>query len=240
MPTVLVTGAGRGLGLEFSRQYSAEGWRVLACARAPLASEALQAIIAASNRRVSSHVVEMTDLASIEALGRELAAESIDVLINCAGTMGTGNFAAQGLSSDAFGGSNFDDWLRVYRTNVIGPMKMAETFVEQLARSEQKKIVTLTSILGSMAKNRVGGMYSYRASKAAVNAIMRSMAIDLGKKYGIIATPLHPGWVRTDMGGPRADVEIGDSVTGMRSVIASLTAERAGRYWMYNGEELPW
>lgn len=240
MPTVLVTGAGRGLGLELVRQYAADGWRVLACARAPQTSSALQGIIATGSGRVSAHTVDVANLASIEALGRELVGESIDVLINCAGTMGSASFATHGLSVDRFGSSDFEDWLRVYRINVIGPMKMAETFVKQVARSEQKKLVTLTSILGSMTKNTVGGLYSYRASKAAVNAMMRSMAIDLGKQYGIIAAPLHPGWVRTEMGGPRADIDAVTSVTGMRRVIAGLCAEQAGRYWMYNGEELPW
>ena len=240
MPTVLVTGAGRGLGLELVRQYAADGWRVLACARAPQTSSALQGIIATGSGRVSAHTVDVANLASIEALGHELVGESIDVLINCAGTMGSASFATHGLSVDRFGSSDFEDWLRVYRINVIGPMKMAETFVKQVARSEQKKLVTLTSILGSMTKNTVGGLYSYRASKAAVNSMMRSMAIDLGKQYGIIAAPLHPGWVRTEMGGPRADIDAVTSVTGMRRVIAGLCAEQAGRYWMYNGEELPW
>ena len=240
MPTVLVTGASRGLGLELVRQYGADGWRVFACARAPRTSAALSAVVGQCGGRVSQHTVDVLDLASIDALGRELTAESIDVFINCAGTMGGGNFAKQGLAIDRFGSADFDDWMRVYRTNVIGPMKLAETFVEQVARSEQKKLITLSSILGSTAKNTIGGLYSYRASKAAVNAIMRSMAIDLRKQYQIIAIPLHPGWVRTEMGGPKADIDAVASVTGMRSVIAGLTADQAGRFWMYSGEELPW
>jgi NAD(P)-dependent dehydrogenase (short-subunit alcohol dehydrogenase family) len=109
-----------------------------------------------------------------------------------------------------------------------------------VASSEQKKIVTLTSILGSIELNKIGGLYAYRASKAAVNAIMRSMAIDLGKHHGIAATALHPGWVRTDMGGPRADIDAPESAAGMRKVIAQLTLKNAGRYWMYDGSELPW
>jgi NAD(P)-dependent dehydrogenase (short-subunit alcohol dehydrogenase family) len=119
-------------------------------------------------------------------------------------------------------------------------MKMAEAFVGHVAKSQQKKIVTLTSVLGSVAGNNFGGLYAYRASKAAVNAIMKSMSIDLAKSHGIIAAPLHPGWVKTDMGGPKADIDAVTSVSGMRQVIAGLTPERAGRYWMYNGAELPW
>ena len=240
MPTVLVTGAARGLGLEFARQYHADGWRVLACARAPQSATGLQSLAAASTRLVSVHALDVADHASVDTLASQLGETSIDVLINCAGTMGGGSFAAQGLSFGRFGSSDYDDWIKVLRVNVLGPMKMAEAFVEHVARSEQKKIITLTSILGSIGRNTQGGLYAYRASKAAVNAIMRSLALDLGKQRGIIATPIHPGWVRTDMGGPKADIDAATSVSGMRAVISGLTAERAGRYWMYNGDELPW
>jgi NAD(P)-dependent dehydrogenase (short-subunit alcohol dehydrogenase family) len=119
-------------------------------------------------------------------------------------------------------------------------MKMAEAFVQQVARSGQKKIVSLTSIVGSIAKNNVGSLYSYRGSKAALNAVMKSLAIDLGRKHQIIAIPLHPGWARTEMGGPKADIDATTSVAGMRAVIAGLDKSKAGRFWMYNGEELPW
>jgi NAD(P)-dependent dehydrogenase (short-subunit alcohol dehydrogenase family) len=119
-------------------------------------------------------------------------------------------------------------------------MKMAEAFVEQVARSQQKKIVTLTSMLGSIALNRIGSLYAYRASKAAVNAMMKSMAIDLAKSHGIAATALHPGWVRTDLGGPNADIDVVTSVAGMRRVIAALDTGNAGRFMVHDGSELPW
>ena len=239
MPMVLITGAGRGLGLELTRQYSADGWQVLACVRTPEKATQLQAL-AKTSGRVVLHALDVTDHAAVDALAAKLAGTAIDVLLNCAGSMGAGSFATEGLTFGNFGSSNYPDWLEVFRLNVLAPMKMAEAFVSQVAASEQKKIVTLTSVLGSMAKNTVGGFYAYRASKAAVNAVMRSMSVDLGKSHGIIATPLHPGWVRTEMGGPRADIDAVTSVSGMRKVIAQLTLERAGRYWMYNGEELPW
>jgi NAD(P)-dependent dehydrogenase (short-subunit alcohol dehydrogenase family) len=169
-----------------------------------------------------------------------LAGRPIDVLINSAGTMGNGSFAEQGLQFGKFGSSDYPDWERVFRINVLGPMKMAEAFVEHVARSPQKKIVTLTSILGSIEKNRIGGLYAYRASKAAVNAIMRSMAIDLVRSHGIKSTALHPGWVRTDMGGPHADIDAPTSARGMKELIARLDETMVGRYWMYDGSELPW
>lgn len=239
MPTVLVTGASRGLGLEFTRQYAAAGWQVLACARDPAGATALRGT-AASSGRVSLHALDVEDHGSIDRLASQLADASIDVLINSAGTMGDGNFAAQGLAFGRFGSTDYADWERVLRINVLGPMKMAEAFVAQVARSEQRKIVTLTSILGSIARNTRGSLYAYRSSKAAVNAVMKSMAIDLAAAHGIAATAIHPGWVRTDMGGPRADIEAPASVEGMRRVIDALSVENAGRYWMYDGSTLPW
>ena len=243
MPTVLITGAGRGLGLEMARQYLADGWQVVAGARSPERCPELQAVKAEANKlEVQLEIValDVTDHAAIDALAEKLRGRPIDVLINSAGTMGAGNFAAQGVSFGKFGRSDFPDWEQTLRINTIGPMKLAEAFVTHVAQSEQKKIVSLTSILGSMTKNTIGGLYAYRASKAALNAVMRSLAIDLGRKYQIIAIPIHPGWVRTDMGGPRADIDAVTSVSGMRSVIAGLDLAKAGRYWMYNGEELPW
>lgn len=242
MPTVLVTGANRGLGLELVRQYAADGWHVIACARDPARAPELGAIAAAARApaHVEVHALDVEDHAAIDALARRLDGRAIDVLINCAGTMGQGSFAAEGLTFGRFGGSDFDDWTRTLRINAIAPMKMAEAFVEHVARSEQKKIVNVTSIIGSIAKNQIGGLYAYRASKAALNAITRSLAIDLARTHGIVATVLHPGWARTDMGGPRADIDATTSVTGMRRVIAGLDREKAGRYWMYDGSELPW
>lgn len=244
MPTVLVTGAGRGLGLEFARQYAAEGWQVIGTVRDPAKATALAALATASGSRVRMETMDVTDHASIDALAQRLTLHGaplpIDVLINSAGTMGAGSFAQSGVAFGRFGSSDFADWEYVFRVNVIGPMKMAEAFVAHVAASEQRRIVSLSSILGSIEKNQIGGLYAYRASKAALNAIMRSLAIDLGRKYQIRAAAIHPGWVRTDMGGPRADLDAATSVAGMRRVIDGLDAERAGRFWMYDGSELPW
>lgn len=240
MPTVLITGASRGLGLEFVRQYSARGWRVFAGVRDPRAATTLTPLCGAAGSDVEIHPLDVMDHASIDRLATTLRGVPIDVLINSAGTMGRGDFATEGLGFGRFGHSNFEDWADVFRLNVMGPMKMAEAFADHVAASQGKKIVTLTSILGSIEKNRIGSLYAYRASKAAVNAIMRSMSIDLAKSHRIAATAIHPGWVRTDMGGPRADIDAETSIAGMIRVIDALTIESAGRYWMYDGSELPW
>ena len=240
MPTILITGTSRGLGLECVRQYAAADWQVLACARRPADSVDLVALAADYPQRIRLLTLDVTDHAAVDRLAVALEATPIDVLLNSAGTMGSGSFARDGLAFGSFGNSDFEDWAQVLRLNVLGSMKMAEAFVTHVARSEQKKIVTLTSMLGSVANNRIGGLYAYRASKAAVNAIMKSMSIDLAKSHGIAATALHPGWVRTELGGPNADIDAATSVAGMRRVIDALTLANAGRFWVYDGSELPW
>ncbi len=240
MPTVLVTGAGRGLGLEFARQYANERWQVLACARDPHASAELTTLAEQSSGRVELHTLDLLDFATIDALAQQLADRAIDVLINNAGTMGSRSSARDALALSKFGASDYADWERMFRINAFAPMKMAEAFIGHIARSEHKKLISVTSIMASMTRNSIGGLYGYRASKAALNAIVRSLGIDLGRKFGVTAVVIHPGWVRTAMGGERADIDAPTSVSGMRRVIAGLTKEHGGRFWMYDGSELPW
>ncbi len=234
MDTVLITGANRGLGLEFARQYAGDGWRVLACSRRP--SPAL-AGLAGLQREVKVLALDVTDHAQIERLSAELAEVAIDVLINNAGTMGKTSFGAGAIEDQNFGATDYEDWDRMFRTNVAGPMKVSEAFIQHVARGRQKKIVTLTSMLGSMGLNTSGGLYGYRASKAAVNSIMRSMSIDL-LKHDILAVAVHPGWVSTEMGGSRAPVGVVESVTAMRKLIISLSRADLGRVIAYDGEPL--
>jgi NAD(P)-dependent dehydrogenase (short-subunit alcohol dehydrogenase family) len=239
MPTVLVTGAARGLGLEFVRQYAAAGWRVLAAVRTPANAAELAAVAGDAAGRVTVHRVDVADSASVAALATELRDVKIDVLLNNAGTMGAQSFAKAGPTVQRFGHSDYDDWEQMFRVNVLGPMRMAEAFVGHVEASERRVIATLTSIVGSIAGNNFGGMYAYRSTKAGANAIMKSMALDLARR-GIVAVPIHPGWARTDMGGPNAPVDPKDSVAGVIRVIDGLTKEQAGRFLQYDGTELPW
>lgn len=238
MPTLLVTGAARGLGLEFVRQYSAEGWRIHACARDPQSAE-LASLAAASGGRVTTHRLDVAETSSIAALAAELAGAKIDVLLNNAGTMGAQSFAKGGTTIQRFGHSDYADWEQMFRINTFGPMRMAEAFVEQVAASDRKVIATLTSIVGSIGGNNFGGLYAYRSTKAAANAVMRSMGLDLARR-GIVAVPIHPGWARTEMGGPNAPVDPVDAVRGVRAVIEGLTKEKAARFWQFDGAEAPW
>lgn len=236
MPTILITGANRGLGLALVKHYLDAGWFVHGVARS---TNAEINDLDSRHDRFRLHRLDITDDAAVTALGASLAEEAIDVLLLSAGTMGKKDFAADGLTSSAFGLSEPEDFAQIYRVNAIAPMRMAEVLVEQVARSEQKKIVALTSVMGSIGGNAIGGLYGYRASKAALNALMRAMAIDL-KHRGIIAVPLHPGWVRTAMGGPKADLSVAESIAGITRMIEGLEPSDAGRFMAYDGTELPW
>jgi len=236
MPTVLVTGANRGLGLEFTAQYAGLGWRVIACSRSP--SPALDAL-AAVQSSIVLRSLDVLDHAAIEALAREMQNEAIDVLLNNAGVYGKLGFMDGGVAQQAFGATDFENWEQVLRVNVFGAMKMSEAFVEHVASSDQKKIITLSSMLGSMGLNTQGGMYAYRTSKAAVNMMMHSMGTDLAER-GILAVAMHPGWARTDMGGENADIAPAEGAQGVIEVIAKLDRSHLGQLNAYDGNPLPY
>lgn len=232
MKTTLITGASRGIGLEFCRQYAVDGWRVLACCRLPEKADGLNRLAAQYPDLVKVHALDVADHVEIERLTQVLAGESIDLLINNAGIY-------PGSDKGGFGHTDYAEWLLAFRVNTMAPLKMAEAFAAQIARSKQKTIVTITSMMGSIADNGSGGSYLYRSSKAAVNMVVKSLAIDL-KQLGITAVVLHPGWVQTDMGGPNALISAEQSVSGIRKVISKLTPADSGRFFAYDGKEIPW
>lgn len=221
MPTVLITGASRGIGREFARQYEAGGWRVIATCRDP------------SKYDLEGEVysLDVTDPDSVAALHRDLYGEDIDLLINNAGIYGP-----RGLE---FGSLDYDAWEEVLRTNLLGAMRVAEAFAHHLAASEKKKMVFISSKVGSIADNSSGGSYIYRSSKTALNMAVKSLSLDLSGK-GVICLMLHPGWVQTDMGGASALIDAATSVAGMRAVIDRASAADSGRFFNYDGNELPW
>lgn len=232
MKTTLITGANRGIGLEFSRQYAADGWRVLACSRYPEKSDALRKLAARHPEQIKIHALDVADHVQIERLAQLLADESIDLLINNAGINPDSD-------KGGFGHTDYAEWIQAFRINTMAPLKMAETFATQIARGEQKTIVAITSKMGSIADNSGGGSYLYRTSKVAVNMVVKSLAIDL-KPIGITAVVFHPGWVKTDMGGPNALISAEQSVSGIRQVIASLTIADSGKFFGYDGQVIPW
>lgn len=227
MPTVLITGANRGLGLEFARQYQADGWDVIATCRDPATAPDLAATGAAV------HSLDVTDDTAIQALGQTLAGRPIDVLINNAGI-----YPAKGPQG-SFGDVPVDPWMDCLRTNVIAPWKMAETFIDHLLKTERPVLATISSKMGSIGDAASPGSVIYRSSKTAVNRVVKSLAIELGPR-GIICLSLHPGWVLTDMGGPNAWITPDTSITGLRGLIAQATPADNGRFYAYDGQEIPW
>jgi NAD(P)-dependent dehydrogenase (short-subunit alcohol dehydrogenase family) len=238
MPSILITGANRGLGFGLAKLYVADGWRVFACCRNPDSASELSAVADASNGSLTLHKVDVEDHASIDSLAASLKDQPIDVLLNVAGYYGKIIVTDPGGLQE-FGTSDYSEWDKTMRINVYGPMKMAEALIDNVIASDQKKLVTLSSVIGSIGGNNVGKIYPYRASKAAVNAIMKSMAVDF-KEKGVTAIPMHPGWVRTEMGGPVADIDADTSTAGMKKVIDGLTLADSGKYMVYDGSELPW
>lgn len=232
MNTVLITGTSRGIGLEFVRQYAIDGWRVIASTRNPSTASDLNQLLSQFPDNIQVHALDVADHAQIEQLSRELAGETIDLLINNAGVYPV----ARGSS---FHQIDYDGWRYAFEVNAMAPLKMADAFCHQLVKSKLKKIVTITSKMGSVADNTSGGSYVYRSSKSAVNIVMKSLAIDLESK-GVIVALLHPGWVRTDMGGPNALISTEKSVTGMRQVIADLIHTDSGKFFAYDGQIVPW
>ncbi len=226
MATVLITGASKGIGLEFARQYAAEGNRVLATCRAPETAAELGAL----EGEVSVHKLDVTDLPGIEALARALESEAIDILINNAGMLTSGQRA---------GGIDFTAWVEELKVNTIGPIAVARAFLPHLRRGTGRRMAFLSSTLASIGENTSGAYMLYRSSKAGLNAAVRSLAIDT-RADGMIVLLLHPGWVRTDMGGPNAPVAARDSVEGLRRVIAAAGPKDSGRFLGFDGREIPW
>jgi NAD(P)-dependent dehydrogenase (short-subunit alcohol dehydrogenase family) len=224
MPSVLITGASRGIGLEFARQYAREGWRVLATCRDPARADKLRA--AAPSALMLR--LDVTDHARVTALGHELAKETIDVLIANAGV-----YLDKGLPLAALARSA---WEESFAVNTVGPMVCAAAFLPHVARSEERKMVALGSAAASITQIRYGGGYAYRASKAALHESWRTLAFDHPE---IIATVVSPARVRTDM-NPEAPLAPEDSVRGLRQVIARLTKAESGAFLRYDGSVLPW
>jgi NAD(P)-dependent dehydrogenase (short-subunit alcohol dehydrogenase family) len=227
MPTVMISGASRGLGLEFARQYLAQGWRVIATCRTPADVGAL----AEMKGTVEVHPLDVADHATIVSLAGVLDGQAIDLLVNNAGIYGP-------RPAD-LGTIDYHGWGEVMRVNVMGPLKVAELFTEHVARSGLKLMVAISSRRGSIADNDSGGAYIYRSSKAALNAVMKSLSVDL-KARGIAVVAFHPGWVATDMGGAGAALNAPESVTAMVKAIAALGPKDSGRFINYDGTEVPW
>jgi len=222
--TVLITGANRGLGLEFARQLHAAGAEVIGTARRPEAADALRAL------GVRVEQLDVADAASVAALAESLAGEAIDVILNNAGI-----FPARG----SFETEDPAEVLHVLDVNTVGPLRVTQALLPNLRRGHRKLVMNMSSGLGSIANNQRGSSAAYRSSKAALNMLTRTLAADLASE-NFICVAMSPGWVRTDMGGERANLSPAESIAGMLAVLAPLTTADSGRYLNYDGSELPW
>jgi NAD(P)-dependent dehydrogenase (short-subunit alcohol dehydrogenase family) len=228
---VLITGASRGIGLEMVKYGIEQNWRIFACCRHPQQADSLLAVAKLANGRVSVHVADMDELATVQALAYELRNEAIDILINNAGVYGS--------DKNRFGNVDVTSWLNTFQVNSIAPLKVAEALIEQVRMGDKKVIACISSKMGSMADNGSGGSYIYRSSKAALNAVVKSMAVDL-KSDGIKCVALHPGWVKTEMGGPNAEITTRECVTSLFNIILSLQPGDSGRFIDIDGTDIPW
>jgi NAD(P)-dependent dehydrogenase (short-subunit alcohol dehydrogenase family) len=175
--------------------------------------------------------MDVTDAESVQNATTQLKDVAIDVLINSAGIAG--------VSGQKTGNVDYESWAQVLNVNTMGPLRVVESFSDHIARSERNLVITITSGMGSLADNTSGGSIAYRSSKAAVNMVMRSAAIDLAPR-GITCVLVNPGWVRTDMGGPKAPLSPQESVTAMRRLIDTFGPNQSGKFYNYDGREYPW
>jgi NAD(P)-dependent dehydrogenase (short-subunit alcohol dehydrogenase family) len=226
-----MTGANRGLGFEFARQYLADGCQVYAACRNPQSASELRRLADASDDKLQILALDVIDPVSVQAAAAKLDRQAIDLLLNNAGIGGP--------RGQSVGNIDYEAWAKVLDVNTMGPLRVSEAFVDHVAQSERKLIVTITSGMGSLADNTSGGAYAYRSSKAAVNMVMRSLAIDLAPR-GIACVVINPGWVLTDMGGPHATLTTAESVKKLRRLIETLGPGQSGKFFNYDGREYAW
>jgi NAD(P)-dependent dehydrogenase (short-subunit alcohol dehydrogenase family) len=232
MPSVLVTGSNRGLGLEWVRQYAANGWRVYATCRNPEAAADLRQL-AERHPGISLHRMDITLQDEILSLAAGFAGEPIDILLNNAGVY------LEKFDDPVGVPLRYDDWLRTLEVNTLGAVRVTEAFIEHVARGNRRLVVAISSHMGSITEIGSPRGYYYRSSKAALNASMKGLSLEF-KPRGIGVLLLHPGWVQTRMGGPGAPLPAYESVSGMRTLVDRFRPSDNGRFLRYDGTEIPW
>ncbi|RXJ73256.1 short-chain dehydrogenase [Veronia nyctiphanis] len=228
MKTVLITGANRGIGLEFVKQCLKSQFRVFATYRDAKSADTLIKLLDKEDR-LTLIQFDVTNYKALPDLVKQLPA--IDILINNAGYFGPKGYG--------FGNTDEEEWRQVLEINTIAPLKLIEAVYPNLMAGSGRKIACLSSKVGSMKENTSGGGYIYRSSKAALNSVVKSLSNDLSNDdFTVLA--LHPGWVKTDMGGPNALIDVEESVAGLMSVILDSDIAQSGKFLNFDGNELPW
>lgn len=228
----VVTGANRGIGLELVKQLSERGDSVEACARNPRDAADLQAL---AGDRVHIHPLDVTSPSSVHALARALDGVPIDILFNVAGVYGGPSQSIRQMADDLA----LQDVADTYQVNAMGPLRMSVALLPNVRRGTAKKLVHVTSGMGSISDNTSGGYYAYRMSKAALNMMSRSLAVDL-KSEGITSVVINPGWVQTDMGGRSAPTPVSESVRGILREVDRATVADSGEFLNWRGNRYAW
>lgn len=230
MATVLITGTNRGIGLEFAKQFIARGDTLLATCR-DIASATELDRLKVNNEKLQIFELDVSSQESMESLPEKLEGQAIDIFINNAGVYGP--------RDSEFGNVSTGEWAKVFQINAKAPMILTQLLIENLHDGFEKKLIYISSKMGSIDDNKGGGSYVYRSSKAALNAVAKCIAVDLGNS-GYSVAVLHPGWVQTDMGGPNALIDTGTSVSNMINVIDNLNTQNSGSFFNYDGVIIPW
>jgi NAD(P)-dependent dehydrogenase (short-subunit alcohol dehydrogenase family) len=225
----VVTGASRGIGLEFVKQLAARGDEVEASAR-DLSQAAELRVLAAKHEKVRLHAVDVRDDASVLAMAAKIGGAAVDVLVNNAGVMG---------KMTSLENVDLADAMATFDANALGPIRVTRALLSNLKQSERPRVAHITSGMGSIGDNSSGGAYGYRMSKAALNMANKSMSIDL-RERGIVSVVVNPGWVQTDMGGGGAPTPVDESVARMIAIFDELTIVRTGAFIDYRGGTIEW
>ncbi len=231
MPSILITGANRGIGFELAKQYQKAGWQVFACCRNPLTAYDLKALNTRANNPIAIIHLDVANPENIKQLPSLVRVHALDILFNNAGVWEP--------NQGGFGTVAAEDWLEVFKVNTIAALLIAQVLIKPIANSELKIIANMSSGMASISGNTEGNAYAYRSSKAALNAITKSMAIDL-KAQEVTVVAIDPGWVQTDMGGANAPTTPIDAVSGIREVLERVSLQESGSYIRYNGQMVPW
>ncbi|MBT7671783.1 MAG: SDR family oxidoreductase [Proteobacteria bacterium] len=227
---VFITGANRGIGLELTRQYLAAGQMVFASARDP-STKGLSQLIDRYPNNLKTVMLDVTDESNIQTVVDSLEGTSIDLLINNAGLFHS--------KHEDFSSLNADTWIEEFRVNSISPFLVTRALKSNLESANSGVVGMISSKMGSMGDNQSGGSYSYRSSKAALNAVSVSLANDLSA-LDISVVALHPGWVQTDMGGPNGLIDVETSASGLKAILDKAGKAESGKFYDYSGKQLPW
>jgi NAD(P)-dependent dehydrogenase (short-subunit alcohol dehydrogenase family) len=226
----VVTGANRGIGLGFVEALLRRGDTVYATSRDPQNANALNALIPSSEGRLHVLPLDVANADQCKAFGAYFADKTVDVLISNAGILD---------HESVLGSIDYDEMRRGFETNTLGPLRVLEALLPSMRKGQKKLVVNISTQMASIADNGMGGYYAYRASKAALNMVTRSAALDL-KHEDFVVFALHPGWVQTDMGGEAASLTVEQSVSAMMGIIDTSDASRSGTFWSWKGHTLPW